>query len=400
MPTKLLIYLTLAVLLFVTLLLFVFYYFLKKNFILKTETILQQQKETISSQWEQLSNKQSQVLSNNTEEKLKNFRLHQSLVMDNTKLDFKNMMDPLKDALKNYKEQVQGLDLKRQGDVSTLKSLVENLMISQKELQKETFQLSNALKKPGVKGRWGEIQLKRIVELSGMSQHVDFQEQKQGEDSLSRPDMVVSMPNGKSIVIDSKAVLQSYLEAEQSQSDAERERLLSKHAASLKLRIQELSRKAYWDQFKDSPEFIVLFVPGEAFFSAALSKDPELVEYGFKQKIILATPTTLMALLKAVAYGWRHEKVSLNAKKITHQAEKILGSLKAWSEHYASTGNALEKAMMSYNKSVGSLERRVIPAIEKMNQMTDLVDSESEKQASVSSSIKFVGEKKRDLTKL
>jgi len=288
-----------------------------------------------------------------------------------TKKEVEGLLGPLNTSLEEYRKQLKSLEEKRAQDVGSLDQMMKILMQGHADLKQETHNLVHALKRPTTRGRWGEVQLRRIVELSGMSRFCDFTEQVSAttDEGRLRPDMIIKLPSGREIILDSKAVLDAYLDAESAETEEKRKLALTRHALSLRTRIQELSRKAYWDQFKTSPEFVVLFIPAEAFFSAALEESPDLVEYAFTQKIVLATPTTLMALLKAVAFGWRQEQLAENARKISEQASKVFDGVNVWLAHYEDVGKNLDRALKSFNNSVGSLERSVLPPVRRMKEL-------------------------------
>jgi DNA recombination protein RmuC len=238
---------------------------------------------------------------------------------------------------------------------------------SQNSLRQETQNLVNALRRPEVRGRWGEITLRRLVELAGMVEHCDFQEQVHsvGEGQIIRPDMIVRMPDKRELVVDVKTPLDAYLEAVEAENDTQRKLGLERHAKNVRAHIRMLASKTYWDQFDESPEFVILFIPGDQFLSAALNEEPDLIEYALSKQIILATPTSLVALLKAVAYGWRQLALADNAKEIRVLAEDLYGRLATFVGHMNRVGRQLASSVDHYNKAVGSLERNVLPGARK-----------------------------------
>jgi DNA recombination protein RmuC len=241
------------------------------------------------------------------------------------------------------------------------------MQTSQQTLAQETHNLAKALRRPEVRGRWGEITLRRLVELAGMVEHCDFQEQvhTSAEDKVIRPDMIVRMPDKRELVVDVKTPLDAYLEAVEAKDDAQRELGLKRHARNVREHIRKLSSKAYWEQFSQSPEFVILFIPGDQFLSAALNEDPDLIESALSQQIILATPTSFVALLKAVAYGWRQLALADNAEEIRRLAEDLYGRLGTFVGHLNKVGKQLSSSVDNYNRAVGSLERKVLPGARK-----------------------------------
>ncbi|MEJ2128542.1 MAG: DNA recombination protein RmuC [Woeseiaceae bacterium] len=277
------------------------------------------------------------------------------------------LVKPIRDALDASQKQIAELEKARSEAYGGIKSQLEEMQSSQKSLRQETQNLVNALRRPEVRGRWGEITLRRLVELAGMVEHCDFQEQvhSTGEGQIIRPDMVVRMPDRRELVVDVKTPLDAYLEAVEAQDDSQRKLGLERHAKNVHSHIRMLASKAYWDQFEESPEFVILFIPGDQFLSAALNERPDLIEYALSKQIILATPTSLVALLKAVAYGWRQLSLADNAREIRVLAEDLHSRLGAFVGHMNTMGRQLARSVENYNKAVGSLERSVLPGARK-----------------------------------
>jgi DNA recombination protein RmuC len=273
------------------------------------------------------------------------------------------LVEPLRVALERTEAQVQSLERERREAFVSLRVQIDTLAGGHAQLQRETRALVTALRRPEVRGRWGEITLRRVVELAGLSAHCDFTEQQHiaGAEGALRPDLVVHMPDGRDLVVDVKTPLDAYLEALEAPSDELRQLQMKRHAQQLEGHVRQLASKAYWAQFQTSPEFAVLFLPGDQFLSAALAERPELMDNALKQAVIIATPSTLIALLKSVAYGWRQAAVAQNAAAIRDLGQELYRRLGNFTAHLGRVGQKLDSAVESYNQAVGSLERQVLP---------------------------------------
>ncbi len=269
---------------------------------------------------------------------------------------------PVNEKLAKFSEALHEIDKSRVGAYSELRQQVEALSASQNNLRTETANLVKALRAPQTRGRWGEITLRRTVELAGMQQHCDFFEQvnTEGENGRLRPDLVVQLPGGKKIVVDSKVAFDAYLNALEAVDENSRAALLKNHARQIRTHAESLAAKSYWSQFDESPEIVIMFVPLETAFSAAIETDPSLLEWAVERRVIPASPMTLIALLQAVHYGWKQENISANARSIQVLGRELHDRIFVLSEHFSSLGKHLENATRSFNSTVGSLENRVL----------------------------------------
>ena len=323
---------------------------------------------------------------------LDKYQLQAKNDLEKRQLAIDELVKPLKESLAKVDIKINELEQKRVGAYEGLLKQIEIMAIGQENLQRETNKLVSALKSPSVRGRWGEIQLRRVVELAGMVEYCDYYQQEQVDSGVGilRPDMIIRLPGKKIIVVDSKVPLTDYLQALEATDEIQRNEKLSGHAKQVRNHIIKLSSKSYWAQFASTPEFVVMFLPGEAFFSAALQFDPELIEFGAEKKVIIATPTTLIALLKAIAYGWNQEQINENAKQISALGKMLYDRIVILTDHLLEIRKGLTQAVQAFNKTVGSYENRVLVAARKFEELGITCDNKIKEVAGIEEGLREV----------
>ena len=306
-------------------------------------------------------------------EKLRGARVESDAALEARQKAIEGLVSPVRESLERVDSKIQELERERGRAHGQLMQQVQGLMTAQDRLQTETGNLARALRSPSVRGRWGEIQLRRAVELAGMLEHCDFSQQVTlvGHESERRlrPDLIVRMPGGRQVVVDAKVPLEGYLQAMEATTEDDRRARLREHGGQVRAHMQKLSSKAYWSELPCAPEFVVMFLPGESIFGAAMEDSPGLLEEGVCRRVLLATPTTLIALLQTVHYGWRQERLTENAEKISEQGRQLHERVATLVEHWVRLGNALGKATEHFNSAAASFEGRVLPAVRRLEDM-------------------------------
>lgn len=338
----------------------------------ETKALLDQAEERLADVFKALSkdvlDQNSRLFLQQAEQAFKRLQESAQHELEKKQVAVENLVKPIGESLDKVQAVIGEVEKARIGAYSELRQQLDELIRTHlPALHKETHNLVRALRQPTVRGRWGEVQLRRVVEMAGMVEHCDFQEQVSQDGR--RPDLIVRLPNKRLVIVDAKVPLEAYLKAAEVQDDQEKQRHLNEHAAQLKRHIQQLSQKSYFEQFDRAPEFVVLFIPGEAFFSAALRVEPDLIEYGVEKNVIPATPTTLIALLKAIAYGWQQEQIAQNAEEIARLGKELYDRVAKVAEHWQKMGRQLEQTVRTYNEATRSLETRLLSTARKFQEL-------------------------------
>ncbi len=326
-------------------------------------------------------------------ENLTRFHIHAKSELGEREKAVENLVKPIRETLEKTEREIRQMEKERREAYGALSKHLETMADAQRLLQSETRNLVQALRRPEVRGQWGEMTLKRLAELAGMVEHCDFYEQEQvyGEDRKSlRPDMVIRMPDSREIVVDAKTPLDAYLDAVDASDESLKQQALERHTRNVRKRIKELAAKSYWQQFSNAPDFVVLFIPGDQFLNAALDIDHKLLEEAMADKVILATPTSFVALLRAVAYGWRQESLAENAEKIRQLGEEMYGRLATFAEHLGKLGRSLEGSVSHFNKAVGSFDTRILPSARKFVELGISVKTEAEKPDQIEKAVRSI----------
>jgi DNA recombination protein RmuC len=289
----------------------------------------------------------------------------------------KASLEPIQEMLKTVDLHQRELEKKREGAYSSLSQQITGMIAAEKDLRYETSQLVQALRSPQIRGSWGQVHLRRVVELAGLLNHCDFFEQKnyEADGRMFRPDLIVQLPGERCVAVDAKTPLSAYLDASDEGDDQIRKRKLQDHAASVRKHIRDLSSKEYWKQLTPAPEYVILFLPAEAFFSAALQADPTLIETGADQNIVVATPTTLIAILRAISYSWKQEALTKSTREIARLGQELYDRIEVLTEHWSKVGRSLNQAVESYNQGLASFESRVLVTARKLKEAGSIAKS-------------------------
>jgi len=339
------------------------------------ETTIDQQQQMLKQTFSSLSSEalksNNQMFIDLAQESLKRFHLQAKGDLEQKEKSIENLVKPIREALNKTEQQIMAMEKERKEAYGSLHKHLETLSQTQLQLHDQTRNLVQALRRPEVRGQWGEITLKRLVELAGMVEHCDFyvQENTGTDAGYIRPDMIIRMPTGREIVVDVKTPLDAYLSSVESKTDDEKQNFLTQHVKNVRNRIRELSSKNYWQQFSRSPDFAVLFIPGDQFLNSALDLDRDLLEFALSKKIILATPTSMVALMRAIAFGWRQEQLTENAELIRSAGEDLYNRLATFSDHLGKLGRSLDSSVANYNKAVGSFDAKLVPGAKKLADM-------------------------------
>lgn len=346
-----------------------------EKYIKEQKDLLEDAKAKLSDTFDSLA---AEALANNNqgfltlaEEKFKSLKLSAEGDLEARKKAIETLVNPLSQALSAYQNEAKSLEEKRVKELTSVGQHLDSLATAHVTLQNETAKLVNALRSPQIRGRWGEIALRKTAELAGMSPYCDFIEQESvtTEDGRLRPDMIVKLPAGREVVVDSKVSLIGFLEALEAKTDAEHDTALLKHTSHVAQHVSKLSSKEYWGQFPLAPEFVILFIPNDTFLAAAAEKDPNLIESAINKKVIIATPTTFIALLRAIAFGWKQQILAENAQKICALGQEIADRIATIVEHFNNVGKSLRKAVDSYNSATASFETRLLSSARKFKEL-------------------------------
>ena len=345
---------------------------------LRNERELRQQQANLEERFKGISNealiRNHQTFLNIAKETFDKILSVEKLEQNKKQNEFLNLIQPIQETLSIFDQKISQIEESRIEAYGALKRQVKDLILYQQEIQKETTNLNKALSTPFVSGQWGEMQLKRVVEISGMLSHCDFVEQQSSDSSRLRPDMIIKLPGERNIIVDAKAPIDAYMNAINSGDDS----YLDQHVKRIRNHIKILSQKAYWQQFAPTPEFVLMFLPGESFFSAAIRKDPTLLEFGIQEKVIIATPITLIALLKAISFAWQQEAIAKNARQIGEVGKIVFANLEKLIEQSKMFSRRMAKNAEEYDKINSFIEKHIVPSAEKLKKLGIEIDSENQ----------------------